>query len=95
MGELEDFPRRRTHRRGPDTEIVAILRSRGKLARAEWFERALPEVVDVGKSRVSDESPHKVNAKKQGKTLKEKQAAKKTKRILRAGKASNIPPTGH
>ncbi|GAA4472717.1 hypothetical protein [Phytohabitans houttuyneae] len=32
-------------------EIVSILRSRGKLARADWFERELPEIVDVGKNR--------------------------------------------
>ena len=44
---------------------------------------------------MSDKSPHRVTAKKKGKSLKEKQAAKKVKRTLRAGKASNIPPTGH
>jgi hypothetical protein len=44
---------------------------------------------------MSDKSPRKGNQKKQGKTLKEKQAAKKTKRIMQAGKSSNIPPTGH
>jgi hypothetical protein len=42
-----------------------------------------------------DKSPRKTNRKKQGKTLKEKQIAKKVKRTLQAGKASNIPPTGH
>ncbi len=44
---------------------------------------------------MSDKSPRKANGKKQGKTLKEKQAAKKLKRTMRAAKASNIPPTGH
>lgn len=32
-------------------EIVSILRYRGKHARADWFERELPEIVDVGKNR--------------------------------------------
>jgi hypothetical protein len=32
------------------SEIVSILRSRGKLARADWFDRALPELVDIGKN---------------------------------------------
>lgn len=32
-------------------EIVSVLRSRGKVARADWFERELPEVVDIGKNR--------------------------------------------
>jgi hypothetical protein len=32
-------------------EIVAILRSRGKHARADWFDRELPDIVDVGKNR--------------------------------------------
>jgi hypothetical protein len=41
---------------------------------------------------MSDKSPQKSNAKKAGKTLKEKRAAKKVKR---SGKSSNIPPTGH
>jgi hypothetical protein len=40
---------------------------------------------------MSDKSPRKSNAKKPGKTLKEKRAAKKTKN---AGKPSIIPPTG-
>jgi hypothetical protein len=30
--------------------IVAILRSRGKSARADWFERTLPDMVDTGKN---------------------------------------------
>ena len=32
-------------------EIVSILRSRGKVAPAEWFEREMSEIVDVGKNR--------------------------------------------
>lgn len=44
---------------------------------------------------MSDKSPRKSNGKKQGTTLKEKQTAKKLKRIMQAGKASSIPPTGH
>jgi hypothetical protein len=32
-------------------EVVSILRSRGKVARADWFQRELPEVVDIGKNR--------------------------------------------
>jgi hypothetical protein len=31
-------------------EIVAILRSRGKNARADWFERELPDFVDTGRN---------------------------------------------
>jgi len=41
---------------------------------------------------MSDKSPQKSNAKKPGKTLKEKRAAKK---IKHADKSSIIPPTGH
>jgi hypothetical protein len=44
---------------------------------------------------MSDKSPRKGNGKKLGKTLKEKQAAKREKRIKQAGNTSNIPPTGH
>jgi hypothetical protein len=44
---------------------------------------------------VSDKSPRKANAKKQGKTLKEKQAAKRTTKLKLANNTSNIPPTGH
>jgi hypothetical protein len=44
---------------------------------------------------MSDKSPHKANAKKQGKTLKEKRTAKKTKKNKQADNASIIPPTGH
>jgi hypothetical protein len=43
---------------------------------------------------MADKSPRKANRKKQGKTLKDKQTAKKVKRILQAGKTSNIPSTG-
>ena len=32
------------------SEIVSILRSRGKSARADWFERTLPDIVDTGKN---------------------------------------------
>jgi hypothetical protein len=41
---------------------------------------------------MSDKSPHKVTTKKAGKTLKEKRSAKKVKK---AGRTSNIPPTDH
>lgn len=41
---------------------------------------------------MSDKSPHKGNTKKQGKTLKEKRAAKKTKK---ADKQSPFLPGGH
>lgn len=30
-------------------EIVSILRSRGKLARADWTEHELPDIVDTSK----------------------------------------------
>jgi hypothetical protein len=43
---------------------------------------------------VSDKSPRKANAKKQGHTLKEKRAAKKMKKVRLADTASRIPPTG-
>jgi len=44
---------------------------------------------------MSDKSPRKANSKKQGKTLKEKQAAKKVKRFMQTHRTSNIPQTGH
>jgi hypothetical protein len=45
---------------------------------------------------MSDKSVRKSDQKKPpGKTLKEKQAAKRTRKISRAGKTSNVPPTGH
>jgi hypothetical protein len=37
----------------------------------------------------------KANVKKKGKTLKEKQTAKRVKREEQNGHSSNIPPTGH
>jgi hypothetical protein len=43
---------------------------------------------------MAGKSPRKSNAKKQGKTLKEKQAAKKLEKAKRR-EASHIPPTGH
>jgi hypothetical protein len=43
---------------------------------------------------MAGKSPRKSNAKKQGKTLKEKQAAKKLEKARRRD-ASHIPPTGH
>ena len=44
---------------------------------------------------MSDKSPRKASAKKQGHTLKEKRAAKKMKKSRLADDASKIPPTGH
>jgi hypothetical protein len=44
---------------------------------------------------MSGKSPRKTNEKKQGKTLKEKQTAKREKRIKENGQTSHIPPTGH
>jgi hypothetical protein len=44
---------------------------------------------------MSDKSPKKTNAKKPGKTLKEKQTAKRLKRAEKTVRTSNIPPTGH
>jgi hypothetical protein len=44
---------------------------------------------------MSDKSPQKSHAKKQGKTLKEKQTAKRLKKIQAAEHRSHIPPTGH
>jgi hypothetical protein len=43
---------------------------------------------------MAGKSPRKSNAKKQGKTLKEKQAAKKLEKARRRD-TSHIPPTGH
>jgi hypothetical protein len=42
-----------------------------------------------------DKSPQKDSAKKKGKTIKEKQTAKRDKRSQQEGNASKIPPTGH
>jgi hypothetical protein len=44
---------------------------------------------------MSDRSPQKASAKKQGQTLKEKRAAKKMKKTRLADNAPKIPPTGH
>jgi hypothetical protein len=44
---------------------------------------------------MANKSPRKANGKTQGKTLKEKQTAKRVKRIQEAARTSNIPPTGH
>lgn len=32
-------------------KIVSLQRARGKLARADWFEREPPEIVDVARNR--------------------------------------------
>jgi hypothetical protein len=44
---------------------------------------------------MSEKSPRKGHEKKKGKTLKEKQHAKKVKRVMRTGRISAIPTTGH
>jgi hypothetical protein len=44
---------------------------------------------------MSDKSPQKANVKKQGKTLKEKRAAKRMKRIRQADHRSNFPVDRH
>jgi hypothetical protein len=44
---------------------------------------------------MSKGSTSKANVKKKGKTLKEKQTAKRVKRGEQNGHSSNIPPTGH
>jgi hypothetical protein len=44
---------------------------------------------------MANKSPRKANGKKQGKTLKEKQTAKRLKRIQQTVRTSNIPPTDH
>jgi hypothetical protein len=43
---------------------------------------------------MSDKSPQKANAKKQGRTLKEKGAAKRMKLVMRGDRTSKVPPTG-
>lgn len=43
---------------------------------------------------MAGKSPRKSNAKKRGKTLKEKQAAKKLEKAKRR-ETSHIPPSGH
>jgi hypothetical protein len=42
-----------------------------------------------------EKSPQRDSAKKKGKTLKEKQTAKREKRTQQEGHNSKIPPTGH
>lgn len=44
---------------------------------------------------MSKDSTSKANVKKKGKTLKEKQTAKRVKREEQHGHSSNVPPTGH
>jgi hypothetical protein len=44
---------------------------------------------------MSGKSPRKDSDKKVGKTLKEKQTAKRVKRTEESGHTSKIPPTGH
>jgi hypothetical protein len=44
---------------------------------------------------MANKSPRKADGKKQGKTLKDKQTAKRVKRTQKAIRTSNIPPTGH
>ena len=44
---------------------------------------------------MSKDSTSKANIKKKGKTIKEKQAAKRLKRTQQNDHASNIPSTGH
>ncbi len=43
---------------------------------------------------MSKDSTSKANVKKKGKTLKEKQTAKRVKRDEQAGHPSNVPTTG-
>ncbi len=44
---------------------------------------------------MSGKSPRKDGGKKQGKTIKEKQTAKRLKKTEQQGSTSKIPPTGH
>jgi hypothetical protein len=44
---------------------------------------------------MSKDSRTKANVKKKGKTIKEKQTAKRVKRDQQNAHTSNIPPTGH
>jgi hypothetical protein len=44
---------------------------------------------------MSKDSTTKANVKKKGKTIKEKQTAKRLKRDEQNGRSSNIPSTGH
>ena len=44
---------------------------------------------------MSKDATTKANVKKKGKTLKEKQTAKRVKRDEQNGHSSNVPATGH
>ena len=44
---------------------------------------------------MSKDSTAKTNVKKKGKTIKEKQTAKRLKREEQSTRSSKIPPTGH
>jgi hypothetical protein len=44
---------------------------------------------------MSKDSTSKANVKKKGKSIKEKQTAKRLKRDEQNGHSSKIPPTGH
>lgn len=44
---------------------------------------------------MASKSPQKANAKKQGRTLKEKRTAKKLKQVRLTDTAAKVPPTGH
>ena len=44
---------------------------------------------------MSKDSTTKANVKKKGKTIKEKQTAKRLKREGQNGQTSVVPPTGH
>jgi hypothetical protein len=44
---------------------------------------------------MSKDPTTKANVKKKGKTIKEKQTAKRLKRDEQKGHTSNIPPSGH
>ncbi len=57
-----------------------------------------PEAKSAARSEgaiMSSKSPQKANVKKQGRTLKEKRAAKKMKHDRLADTTSKVPPTGH
>ena len=59
------------------------------------YNGATPRRVSTAEGvAMAGKSPRKSNAKKQGKTLKEKQAAKKLEKAKRR-ETSHIPPTGH
>jgi hypothetical protein len=58
------------------------------------YQTQLSTVVMEQGAGMAGKSPRKTNAKKQGKTLKEKQTAKKLDKARRR-ETSHIPPTGH